>query len=80
MSTAGDTMMSVNDIMNIPGFHTNSMVLSMSFPTLIMVSSRRTRDILRCAEHPPMYCTDIVQGALSLFFTIFVVLGGLLSL
>ena len=56
--------------------HTNSIVFPMTYPTFIMISSLCTHDIPsvlmispRCSEHsplyctPPVYCTDIMQGA-----------------
>ena len=52
------------------GFHTNSIVFPMTFPTLIIISPsvlmispsvlntpQCTHDIPWCNEHPPLYCT-----------------------
>ena len=69
MSTLGDTMMSVRGYHEYTGgcsvhwgFHTNSIVFSQwPSPTFIMISPGVLK-ILRCTAHPPVYCTDIMQG------------------
>ena len=37
------------------GFHTNSTVSPMTFPTFIMISPWCTYDIPQCTEHLPVY-------------------------
>ena len=56
------------------GFHTNSIVVPITSPYIIMISlgvlntpqctqiSPGILNIPHCTAHPPVYCTDIMQG------------------
>ena len=72
--TLRDTM-SEGDIMSMLGgcsvhwgFHTNLIVSPMILPTFIMIApsvltiSLWCTEHPQCTQHPPLYCTDIMQG------------------
>ena len=49
-------------LMIIPPVYWTSPVYSWYPPTVLIISPHCTHNIPQCTEHPPVYCTDIMQG------------------